>query len=222
MTAIAIIGAGPGVGLAVARRFGREGFAVALLSRRQTSVDELAATLESEGVTARGFAADVRDPDSVERALASASASLGPIEVLQYSPLPQREFLRPVLETSREDFATALQFSLFGAMAATQQVLEDMRSTGRGTLVFVNGGTAARPRTDFAGTSVAFAAESAYARTLHDAVKQDGIHVTQLIIPGAIPAEDPERGPAAVADRIWQLHQEREGFRHFLTPMDED
>ncbi len=32
MTTIAIIGAGPGLGVAVARRFGREGFDVALIT----------------------------------------------------------------------------------------------------------------------------------------------------------------------------------------------
>ncbi|WP_406277082.1 SDR family NAD(P)-dependent oxidoreductase [Nocardia sp. NBC_00881] len=74
MTTVAIIGAGRGVGLAVARRFGREGFGVALLSHRQTSVDELAGMLESEGVTARGFAADVLDRRASRSATTASSA----------------------------------------------------------------------------------------------------------------------------------------------------
>ena len=57
MTTIAIIGAGPGLGAAVARRFGAEGFAVALVSRSQEHADGLAAQLVSDGVQARGFAA---------------------------------------------------------------------------------------------------------------------------------------------------------------------
>ncbi len=54
MTTIAIVGAGAGLGAAVARRFGAEGFAVALISRSQERVDELARTLADEGITARG------------------------------------------------------------------------------------------------------------------------------------------------------------------------
>ena len=89
MTTIAIIGAGAGLGLAVARRFGREGFTVALIARNQTRVDNLAATLTAEGIGARGFIANVRDADSLTGALTLAAEQLGPIEVLQYSPLPE-------------------------------------------------------------------------------------------------------------------------------------
>src|SRR4051812_89049 len=94
MTTIAIVGAGPGVGAAVARRFGREGVDVALVSRTQSNLDTLAAALTAEGVNARGFAGDVRDREALDRALTEAADTLGPIEVLQYSPLPHREFLR--------------------------------------------------------------------------------------------------------------------------------
>ena len=65
MTTIAIVGAGPGLGAAVARRFGTEGFAVAVVSRSQDRVDALVGDLTTAGVTARGYAADVREPDAL-------------------------------------------------------------------------------------------------------------------------------------------------------------
>jgi short-subunit dehydrogenase len=49
---IVIVGAGPNLGLAVARRFGGEGFSVGLVSRTQAKLDDLAAQLEDDGVTA--------------------------------------------------------------------------------------------------------------------------------------------------------------------------
>ena len=76
MPVIAIIGAGPGLGAAVARKFGREGFAVALIARNQAKLDALAVELEAEGVTARGYAADVREPATLESALARAADEL--------------------------------------------------------------------------------------------------------------------------------------------------
>ena len=91
MPTLAIVGAGPGLGAAVARRFGREGFAVALLSRDQEKLDSLAADLGNDGIVARGYAADVRDPATLEAALERAAADLGPVTVLQYSPLPSRD-----------------------------------------------------------------------------------------------------------------------------------
>ena len=220
MPTIAIVGAGPGVGDAVARRFGREGYDVALIARDQAKLDALAAALHADGVAARGFAADVRDTAALTRALRDAADALGPIEVLQYSPVPHRDFLKPVLETSLTDLTAAVEFSIYGPFTAVQQVLGPMQASGHGTIVFINGGTSVRPRPNYAGTSIAFAGESAYAQMLHDALAEENIYVTQLVIPGAITPENPESSPAAVAERIWGLHTRRQGFRHFLTPMD--
>ncbi|MEU4388620.1 SDR family NAD(P)-dependent oxidoreductase [Promicromonospora sp. NPDC023805] len=220
MTTIAIVGAGPGLGAAVARRFGAEGFAVALVSRNQERLDQLAADLQADGVTARGYAADVRDPESLVGALGRASEELGTIEVLEYSPIPQREFLRPVLETTVDDLTAAVEFSVLGPVTAVQQVLPGMRSLGRGTVLFVNGGSGARPNPAVGGTSVAFAGESAYAGMLHDVLAPQGIHVGQLIIPGAIQAGDPTNDPTALARTLWNMHTTQGDFRVFSRPLD--
>lgn len=219
MTTIAIVGAGPQVGAAAARRFGREGFDVALVSRTQSKLDSLAETLSSEGINARGFAADVRDRDALTRALTDAAAALGPIEVLQYSPLPHPEFLRPALDTTIENLTAAIEFSVYGLFAATHAVLDGMRTLGRGTILLINGGSAVRPRAAATGTSVAFAGESAYAQTLHEALRPDGIHVTQLIVPGGIRDDDPVTNASVIADHLWTMHRERGEFREFHTPM---
>jgi NAD(P)-dependent dehydrogenase (short-subunit alcohol dehydrogenase family) len=90
MTTIAIVGAGRGLGIAAARKFGAEGFDIALISRSQEHVDALAGDLTSEGLSTRGYAASVRDTTTLTSALNQASQELGPIEVLQYSPIPQK------------------------------------------------------------------------------------------------------------------------------------
>lgn len=220
MTTFAIVGAGSGLGAAAARRFGREGFAVALLARRQEHVDELAAQLTAEGITARGYAADVRDAASLTAALDRVAAALGPVEVLQYSPVPQKEFLRPVLETTPDELAGALEFSVHGPVAAVTQLLPGMRALGRGTVLFVNGGSAARPNPRVAGTSIAFAGESAYAQMLHQVLAAEGVHVGQLIIPGAITPGHPRNDPSVLADTLWAMHTERGAFRRFADDLD--
>jgi NAD(P)-dependent dehydrogenase (short-subunit alcohol dehydrogenase family) len=215
MTTIAIVGAGPGLGAAVARRFGAEGFAIGLISRNQDRADGLAARLVGEGFQAQGFAADVRDPSALARALESVAETLGPIEVLQYSPLPQKDFMRPVLETTPADLVGPVEFSIYGPVAAVHQVVPGMRFLGenRGTILFVNGGTAVKPRPDLTGTSVAFAGLAAYAQLLHQVLGEDGIHVAQLVIGGAITAGDEEKDPDILAGRLWGLHAQRDTFR---------
>lgn len=71
--------------------------------------------------------------------LASAAEELGPIEVLRYSPVPRREFLSPVLETTLEGLAAAVEFSILGPFAAVQQIFPGMRGLGRGSILLVNG-----------------------------------------------------------------------------------
>ena len=221
MPTIAIVGAGPGLGAAVARRFGAEGFAVALISRDRTKLDALAQQIQDGGVVARGYAADVRDPAALEAALAQAAAELGPITVLQYSPLPSRDYLKPVLDLTPELALEALSFSALGLIHAARSVLPAMRAAGEGTIILINGGTSVKARSDFAGTSVAFPAESAYGEMLHDALEGEGIGVVQLVIPGGIPKLQLENGIDDVAERIWELHRSPGEFRTMLIPLEE-
>jgi len=213
MSVVAIVGAGPGLGAAVARRFGREGFAVALISRSTVKLETLREELSAVGVDAHSFAADVEDATALAGALEAAAAALGPIGVLQYSPVPRREFLRPVLETTAHDLAAAAAFSIVGSATTIRAVLPGMTKAGRGTILLVNGASAATPNGNVAGTSVAFAGESAYGQMLHDALAPQGVHVGQLVVPGAIGGGDPLFAPDALADRLWAMHADRGPFR---------
>lgn len=221
MPVIAIIGAGPGLGAAVARRFGREGFAVALIARTQSTLDDLAAVLRGDGVTAAGYAADVRVPEQLESALSRAAADLGEITALQYSPLPSRDYLKPVLDLTPELALEALSFSALGLIHASRAVLPSMREKGSGSILLVNGGTSVKARAGFAGTSVAFPAESAYGEMLHEALAEESVRVAQLVIPGGIPKLQLPNGIDDVADRIWQLHVAPGPFRTMLIPLEE-
>jgi short-subunit dehydrogenase len=209
---IVIVGAGPNLGLAVARRFGREGFAVGLVSRTQPKLDDLAQQLAGDGIRAAGAAADIRDADALAGAITSLAERLGPVEVLEYSPLPAREFMKPILETTVDDVRGPLEFSVLGAVAATRAVIEPMREAGRGTILFTTGGAAINPYPLRAGVGISFAGEVAYARMLHDELADDGVHVAHTAIGGRIePGGDHE--PDDVAEVLWRHHTERDGFQ---------
>lgn len=213
MSVFAIIGAGPGLGAATARRFAQEGFSIALISRSPEKLSDLRDELSAAGVQARGYAADVQDAQSLRAALETAANELGAIEVLQYSPVPRKEFLKSVLDTTPEDLADAAKFSIVGPATAVQTVLPGMEQLGRGTILLVNGSSAATPNGNVTGTSTAFAGESAYGAMLHDALAQKNVHVAQLIIPGAIGGGDPLFAPEALADRLWNIHANKGAFR---------
>jgi NADP-dependent 3-hydroxy acid dehydrogenase YdfG len=209
---IVIVGAGPNLGLAVARRFGREGLPVGLISRSQAKLDDLAAQLDGDGITAAGAAADIRDSEALADAIGTLAERLGPVEVLEYSPLPAPEFMRPILETGVDDVRGPLEFSILGAVAATQAVVGGMRAAGRGSILFTTGGAAINPYPARAGGGISFAGEVAYARMLHDELASSGVHVGHTAVAGRIaPGSDHE--PADVAEVLWRHHTERDAFQ---------
>lgn len=206
--------------MSCARGFGAAGHSVALMPRSTERLDGLVAALAGEGINARGYTAGVLDPASLTAALEAAAEDLGPVEILQYSPVPRADFMKPVLATRATDLDDPLAFSVKGPVTCANAVLPGMRSLGRGTLLFGNGGSAVRPHADRAIPSIAFAGESAYAAMVHDALAADRIHAARLVIPGAIRPEAEHSSPQqALAERLYALHTERDGFRHYDEPL---
>src|SRR5581483_11229550 len=85
MPAIALVAAGPRLGLSLGKVFGGRGFDVALIARSAERLGELTGKLAAEGVTAAGFPADVTDRPALAAALDSAAGRFGRIGVLHYS-----------------------------------------------------------------------------------------------------------------------------------------
>jgi NADP-dependent 3-hydroxy acid dehydrogenase YdfG len=209
---IVIVGAGPNLGAAVARRFGREGMPVGLISRDASKLEALAGELAAEGLRVAFRAADIRDAEGLSAAIVALAAELGPVEVLEYSPLPAREFMKPILETTVDDVRGPLEFSVLGAVAAATAVIGPMLERGSGTILFTTGGAAINPYPLRAGVGVSFAGEVAYAHMLHDEVKDRGVHVAHTAIGGRIaPGSDHE--PDDVAEILWQQHRNRGEFQ---------
>ena len=120
---IVIVGAGPNLGAAIARRFGPEGLPVGLVARNADKLEALTGELTEAGITADFEAADIRDATALTSAIASLADRLGAVEVLEYSPVPAREFMQPILETHVDDVRATLEFSVLGAVAAVSTVL---------------------------------------------------------------------------------------------------
>src|ERR1044072_1541328 len=95
MPSIAIVGAGSGMGLAIARTFGSRGYDVALIARNRAKLDDLVGQLTAEGITAAAFPADVRDQDALTQPLKAAAARLGGVDVLDHPPAPSIASMPP-------------------------------------------------------------------------------------------------------------------------------
>jgi NAD(P)-dependent dehydrogenase (short-subunit alcohol dehydrogenase family) len=143
MPTLAIVGAGPGVGLSIAKVFGRHGFDVALIARDRDRLDELVGTLAGLGITAAGYPADVMDHPSLADALARAGKHFGGIDVLEYSPAPHNPVpgvsMAGPLGMTVDNLQSQIEYYLYGAVVAARQVLPAMVEAGAGTLLFTWG-----------------------------------------------------------------------------------
>ena len=80
-----VVGVGPGLGKALAVRFAKGGFRVALVARRDESVRDAQTEIEALGGSARAFLADVADEESVRSTFGRIHAEAGAPEVLLYN-----------------------------------------------------------------------------------------------------------------------------------------
>jgi NADP-dependent 3-hydroxy acid dehydrogenase YdfG len=182
------------------------------VSRDKAKLDGLVEQFQADGTEASGEAADIREPDALVRAIGALADRLGAVEVLEYSPLPAPEFMKPVLETTADDIRGPLEFSIIGAVAAVQAVLGPMREAGRGTILFTTGTAFITLNPERAGVGVSFSGEVAYARMLHQVLAAENIHVAHTAVNGRIaPGEQFE--PDAIADLLWRHHTERGEFQ---------
>lgn len=201
---IAVIGAGLLTGLAVARRFGREGFRAALVARRKDSLDNLVQRLEQDGVEAKGFIADVTDDVSLVRAFSDIREAFGDADVMTYSPI-NMSFVLPTRVTA-ENARAAFEFLVAGAITSARQVFPSMIERGHGSIIFANGRSAILPMKMIASLSPATAALRGYAYSLHDELKPKGVHVGMVTISTLID----EAHAKSIAELFWRLHVKRD------------
>ena len=220
MSAIAIVGAGPGLGLSIARVFGRHGFTVALIARNEEKLRQFSATLQVEGVRAAGFAADAADQPALASALERAAQQFGGIDVLEFS-VPPAGFTA-ALEVTVENLRPQFECVCYGAVTATRTVLPAMLTAGTGTLLFTTGGSSVDPTPMFGSAGAAGAALRNWALNLNRVLAGRGIYAGHVAIgawltgtPG--PADVPRLEPGDVARIYWDLYLARDRDEYLVT-----
>jgi len=203
-----IVGAGPGLGQAIARRFAAEGMPVGLIARSEASLATLAEGLQRSGAAVGTAVADAADPASLASALADLETRLGPVEVLVYNAA--RMTRGKPSELTPAELQAHLAVDVVGALAAAQAVAPGMVERGEGTLLFTGGGYAERPWAGMTGLGVGKAALRNLARCMAQEYGEQGIHVATVTIYGMVRPET-EFSPDTIAEQYVALHREAPG-----------
>jgi NADP-dependent 3-hydroxy acid dehydrogenase YdfG len=194
---IIIVGAGPGVGAATARKFAAAGYDIGLIARNAQRLQEFAADLEKEGANVGWAAVDIADPTALAETLRRMTAHTGRVDVLVYNAVAFRS--TPATELTAEQLLADLGAGTASLLTAVQAVLPVLRQQHTGTIIATGSGAADHPNVSAASLGVQKAALRNLIQALAGELAGEGIHVATVTVRGAI-AEGTPFSPAAIAD----------------------
>jgi NADP-dependent 3-hydroxy acid dehydrogenase YdfG len=225
---VAVFGAGSGLGIALGRRFGREGFRVALIARRADRLEGLVQELAFEGIEAAAFPADLSDPANARPVVEAVRARFGRIDVVSYQPLPGGTAFVPATELDSTRLGALVDLFLLTPVEIAHAVLPEMTTRGSGGFIVTGGFTAADPQPYISGLGPAMAGIRNFVHSLNGEVADAGVYAGVVTLAGLIAGSEaydamtPDE-PAAVtgvgqvvidpdelAETYWRLYTERD------------
>ncbi len=209
-----VVGAGPGLGMALARRFVEGGFTVAIASRDRARLGASA----SAGI--HPYACDAGDAASVAAAFDAIARDHGDPSLVVYNASAMVR--GSVLDLDPAEVQRVWQICCLGAFLVGQQAARRMvarldKGAGKRTILFTGATAALRGGANFAGFAIGKFGQRALAQSMARDLGPKGIHVAHVIVDGLIAAErnqafqaehgpDSALDPAAIAEAYWQLH----------------
>jgi 3-oxoacyl-[acyl-carrier protein] reductase len=205
-----VTGGSHGLGLEIARAFVTAGARVVVCARNTEALDRARADLESVAAHADAvatIAADVSDPESVERLVAFAVERFSQIHVLVnnagvYGPKGLVE------EVSWDEWEHAVRVNLFGSVLCSRAVLPHFRANGYGKIVQLSGGGATSPLPRLSAYAASKAAVVRFAETLAEELRGTGTDVN-AVAPGALNTRLLDEVLDAGPDRVGESFYER-------------
>jgi len=208
-----IVGVGPGLGAALARRARREGLHVVLAARNAEPLQPLASELGG-----RAWRCDATREADVDGLFAEISGARGAPRLVIYNAgafVP-----RSIVETTASEFENCWRIGCLGGFLVGRAAARLMTAAGHGTILFTGATASLRGGANFANLAVGKFGLRALAQSMARELGPKGVHVAHIIIDGMIEAEhrpgrkraehapDALLHPDAIAEAYWQLHRQ--------------
>ena len=213
-----VVGAGPGLGWALAKRFAQAGMQVVAAARDPVKLKPAVSAEGASGVQLE--ACDATQPIAVTRLFDTVERDFGiPGLVVFNAGTYERG---GILDITPESFERCWRTGCFGGFLVGQAAARLMASRAAGTIIFTGATASLRGGAGFANLAVPKFGLRALAQSMARELGPKGIHVAHVIIDGQIESErsrhlQDERGPAsllpagAIAESYYQLHRQPRG-----------
>lgn len=223
-----VVGAGTGLGAALARCFAAGGMDVTVVARQPDRLSGLVDALKTKGVNATAAACDATDEGSVQALFDTLEDQAGGPDMVVYNAgafVPGS-----ILDIAPADFERCWRVGclggfLVGQAAARQMTARADRGESGGTLIFTGATASLRGGARFANLAVGKFGLRALAQSMARELSPRGVHVAHVIIDGIIAsersggqtAEESRLDPDTIAANYLALHrQPRSAWTHEL------
>lgn len=227
-----VVGAGDGVGGAIAKAFAAEGYEVCVTRRARNldQLEELAQSIRDAGGKARAYGVDARDEAEMVALFDRIEAEAGPLEVIVFNIGANVRF--GLVETTSRVFTKVWEMACFAGFLTVREAARVMTPRGRGTILVTGATASVRGRDGFSAFSAAKHGLRAVAQSAARELGPKGIHVAHVVVDGAIDgvfartnipdrderlARDGILRPEEIArNYVWLTKQERSAWTHEL------
>jgi NAD(P)-dependent dehydrogenase (short-subunit alcohol dehydrogenase family) len=211
---VLVAGVGPGLGIALAKRFAHDGYRVAMLARSRERLAALAAQAPDRLVP---MPCDVTDPAQVSAAFEETEGRLGSLACAIFNAGAYRQ--GSILDIAPNDFEHCWRVGAFAGFLIGQAAAQRMVARGSGTILFTGATASLRGGANFANLASPKFALRALAQSMARELGPRGIHVAHVIIDGQIGgttrgddddarAPDSKLAPDAIAEAYFNLHRQ--------------
>lgn len=207
---LVIIGAGKGISLSVAEKFGKAGFSVILIARKKEKLEQLKSILIKQNIDTHIFVADAKDADSIKDVFNQIWEKFEYIDIVHYNVAKIKNVAieNETADSLTRDFKT----NVAAVMTIAQLVVPEMEKKGEGTILLTGGGFALQPNKEYGSLSIGKAGLRSLANTLHDALKEKNIFVGTVTVCGHVQPNADKYTPANIAEQFWKIYNERNIF----------
>ena len=208
---IVVVGAGKGLGNAVAKIFGKNDFRVILISRNLDRLNGYKTEFEKENIETYVYTADCENPQTLESAFSEIQNKFGIVDVLVYNAA----ILEGGAPTSfdNDNFIRHYQTDVSSALLCTKFVIKKQEEQKCGVILFTGGIFGDNPVKEYTGISVSKAALKALGKTLHDELKEKGIFVGLITVADAI-QPNTKHSPELIAKKYWEMYQKQDKYEY--------
>ena len=181
-----IVGAGDGVGSAIARAFAREGLAVCITRRARNlePLEAVAASIRADGGEAHAFGVDARNEAEMIALIDRIESDIGPLQVVVFNIGANVRF--PVIETTAQVYSKVWEMAALAGFFTGREAARVMTPRGQGTILFTGATASTRGGAGFSAFAGAKAALRQLAQSLAREIGPKGIHVAHVVVDGMI------------------------------------